>query len=117
LKATARARRDNRLGPMGPHQSKKIVRIIGAVGNQIPKIQCSNQRRGLGDVVALSSGQEEAQRIALGINRDVDFDRKAAATTPQGLAALSTLGLWRTRCARTMVESSMTVPISGSSAK
>lgn len=58
----------------------EIVGIIAFIGNQALKIKVDDQGFGLGDVVALPSGQDKAERVAQAIDTDVNFGAEAAST-------------------------------------
>ena len=61
------------------------VLVIGFVGQQMFARQAFHQTLGLGDVVPLPRRQDEAQRIAQGIDGDVDLAAQPAARTSDGL--------------------------------
>ena len=57
-------------------------RVIALIGNQRLYRVAFDQRLGQRAVVTLTSRQDESQRVAKRINRDVNLGRKAATTTP-----------------------------------
>jgi hypothetical protein len=63
----------------------KIRSSIASVSNDRLECQAIDQRLGLGAIMALSSGQSQAQRIAQPIDSNMDFAAKSAATAPQRL--------------------------------
>ena len=73
--------RNNRFGfVLFDDKPDKIIGIIRFIGNQPLKIKVGNQRFGLRNVVALTSGQNKAQRIAQRIDTDVNFGPEATFT-------------------------------------
>ena len=54
------ARRDDHLDLLGCEQCTKRVRIIAFVGNDSVKVEWSEQRFSLGDVMAFTARQDEA---------------------------------------------------------
>ena len=102
------------------NQLQEFFRVIRTIRNYPLKIKIRNQVIGLGDVMTLPSGQEKPQRIAQSIYTGVDLGAKSAPTAPERLAFLSALFFDAPAaqgCARTMVLSSKTFSISGSSLK
>jgi hypothetical protein len=102
------------------NQLQEFFRVIRTIRNYPLKIKIRNQTIRLGDVMTLPSGQEKPQRIAQGIYTGVDLGAKSAPTAPERLAFLSALFFDAPAaqgCARTMVLSSKTFSISGSSLK
>lgn len=98
----------------------ELIRIIALVANQSLEMQVDHQRLRLRDVVALPSGQQQAQRIAQSIDTDVNFG--ADATTTRAYRVLRLAAVFFTApaahgWARTMVLSRIRCSISGSSAK
>jgi hypothetical protein len=61
------------------------VAVVGLVGEERCGRDLSGQRFGLRDVVGLSWGQAECQRISQSIDDDMDFRRQAASGTAYGL--------------------------------
>ena len=80
---------DDRFGALLLNQVDKGFAGITAVGNDALELQISNQVRGLGDVMALATGQTHAQRIAQAIDADVDFRAETARAAAQRLGGLS----------------------------
>jgi hypothetical protein len=56
------------------------IGIIGAVSNQVGKVQLDDQGLGLGDIVTLPSRQDEPQWITQPINPNVDLGAEATPT-------------------------------------
>ena len=73
--------RNNRFGfVLFDDKPDKIIGIIRFIGNQPLKIKVGDQRFGLSDVSSLATGQNKAQRIAQGIDTDVNFGTEATFT-------------------------------------
>lgn len=85
--------RNNRLGLFVGNELQKIVRIIRFVGQQTVKRVTVYQGFGLGAIMPLSSGQNEAQGIPQRIHTNVDFGAEAAAAATQSLFSLTTVFL------------------------
>jgi len=83
------ARWDHRLGAELGHGGAKFVGIIPLVGEHVFGGKAIDQSFGLADVVDLPRGQNEADRIAEGIDTDIDFGAQAAARTPDRLILVS----------------------------
>ena len=62
-----------------------MVGIISLVGQQGFGLDLRQQRVGLCDVMDLSGGEAERQRIAYGIDDHMDFGREPAARAANGL--------------------------------
>ena len=76
------SRRNNHLGfVLFDDQPNKIIGIIRFIGNQALKIKINDQCFALGDVVALTSGQNKAQGIAQTVDTDVNFGAEATFTS------------------------------------
>ena len=82
-------RRNNHLGFSFQDQPDEIISIIGHIGNQVFKLEALDQCFGLSDLVPLSSGQDQAQRIAQPIDTQMNFGAEPASTVAQGLFSLS----------------------------
>jgi hypothetical protein len=99
------------------NSSAKAIRVIALVGKQVLKGKTADQLLGLADVMRLARSQNEANRIAEGIDADVDLCAQAAARAPNRLIfaapLLAPAACW---CARTTVESMIRYSKSGSSA-
>ena len=99
---------------------QEFFRVIRTIRNHPLKIKIRNQAFCLGDIMALPAGQEKSQRITQGIYAGVDLGAEPTSAAPECLAFLSTVFFAAPAaqgCARTMVLSSKTFSISGSSAK
>ncbi len=66
-------------------KGNKILSRIATIRDQLVKIKAFEQGIGLGDVMALSCRQQQAQRVAQRIHRHMDFTAKAAPTTAKRL--------------------------------
>ena len=75
-------RRDNG-GFSGPRQwlEDAIVGIIGFVGDQDLGGHLRQQRIGAGEIMSLSRGQQEAQRIEERVDQSMDFGAQSALAT------------------------------------
>jgi hypothetical protein len=56
-----------------------VICVIGLVGQDIGRRQALDQSPSLGDVVALATGEDEADGIAEGVDGDVQLGGQAAA--------------------------------------
>ena len=65
--------------------SDEAVAVIALVGKESPWRDIRRQRFGLSDVVDLAFCQGGFQRVAEGVDDDVDFRRQSAARTADGL--------------------------------
>ena len=63
----------------GLNQSGRVVTFIG---NQGSRLEAFNQRRRQRAVMALTRGQKQAQRIAQGVDGDMNLGGEPAATSP-----------------------------------
>ena len=113
-------RRDHCFRTAGGDFIQKIVRAVAAVGQHILELKVNNQIVCFDNIMALSSGQIQAQRIAQAIHSHMDFGAEAASTASQGLCLLSAV-FWGAPAAqawaRTIVLSIMPFSMSGSVAK
>ncbi len=73
-------RRDDRFGVSFSHEQDKLVCIVTFVGNHIIGKQVFNQRFGLCNVITLAAGQDETDRVAERVRRQMNFGRVSAAT-------------------------------------
>ena len=81
-------RRDHRLTPLSlrrRHDRIAIVRLVEAIGSRLMPFY---QRLGLRDVRHLTSGQDELDRIAQGVDQNVDFRAESASGTAKRRIAL-----------------------------
>ena len=114
------AGRDHRFGLFLGNPVQEFFRVIRAIRNHPLKIKLGNQVFGLGDIMALPAGQQKAQWVAQSIYAGVDLGAEPAPAASERLAFLPTpffAAPAAQGCARTMVLSSKTFSISGSSAK
>ncbi len=96
---------------------QEFLRIIGSIRNRPLEIEISKQVFGLGDIMALPSGQEKPQRVAQGIYAGMDLGAESAPAASERLACLPTAFFEAPAaqgCARTMVLSTQIFSISGS---
>jgi hypothetical protein len=61
------------------------ISVIGAVGDQQFGLHVRQQRISAGQVVGLPGGQQEAQRIAEGVDQCVDLRAQATSAAAEGL--------------------------------
>jgi hypothetical protein len=111
-------RRDDDLDRARSQAVNEVIRVIALVCQQSPWLDRRQQRRSLRDIVNLTAGQYESQRIAEGIDDRVDFGREPAARAADRLLeppflSAPALCWW----ALTIVASIMAYSLSGSSAK
>ena len=62
-----------------------MIRIIGRVGDEMRARHVGDQPFGLGDVANLTAGEDEPQRIAQGIDGDMDLGAQPAPRASDGL--------------------------------
>ena len=62
-----------------------MIGVVGLVGDEVLTRGVGDQPVGLGDVVRLAAGEDEAQRITQSVDGDVDFACQAAARASDGL--------------------------------
>src|SRR5579871_4679587 len=91
-------RRDDHFNALGDEFHDKTLCCITTVGNQRLKVQVNYHIMRLEDVMALTGGQGQAQRIAQAINCHMNFGAKPASAAPQSLFSLSTV-FWGSRSA------------------
>lgn len=99
---------------------QKVIRIIGTIGNNPFKFEICNQFISLCNVMSLPSRQKKSQWITQSIYTRMDFRTEPTPTASQGLDCLSSSFFEAPAAhgwARTIVLSSSTFSISGSSAK
>src|SRR5579871_5519571 len=84
-------RRDDHFNALGDEFHDKTLCCITTVGNQRLKVQVNYHIMRLEDVMALTGGQGQAQRIAQAINCHMNFGAKPASAAPQSLFSLSTV--------------------------
>jgi len=109
--------RDDGLCPLGVDGLAEVVGVVGLVGQDVACRQALDERLGLGDVVALAAGEEEAHRIAERVDGDMELAGQPAPAAADGAIfrpPFLPVACW---CARTMVESMIRYSKSGSSAK
>lgn len=59
--------------------------VIGAIGDDVGGGEAGDQRQGVGGVIGLATGEEEADRPAEAVDRDVPLAGQSASGTPQSL--------------------------------
>jgi hypothetical protein len=106
--------RDHRLGPEGKVGAEPI-NIIGLIGNDVLGDKAVDQCLGLRAVVDLAGREDKAQRVAEGVDGDMDFRGRAAARAADRLNLGPPFPPAECWCARTIVASMMTLSRSGSS--
>jgi hypothetical protein len=79
------ARRNDGLGANVCDGGAKAIGVKAHVGEQVFERKAADQALSLADVVDLACGQDEADRIAEGIDADVDLRAQAAARTTDRL--------------------------------
>jgi hypothetical protein len=70
------------------HKVDKVLACIGPVCNHMLTSKALSHFKGLGAVVALSSGQAHSQGIAQAIGTDMDLGAETTPTAPQRLVSL-----------------------------
>ena len=111
---------DHRFCSFLSNKVQEFLRVIRTIRNHPLKIHISNQFLGLSDVMALTTGQDKAQRVAQRIYTGVDLGAEPTPAAPKRLVFLPTSFFCAPAahgCARTTVLSSRTFSISGSLAK
>lgn len=61
------------------------VGVIGLVGDDVPWPQAGDERKSVGGVIGLPSCEDEADRPAERVDRDMPLARQSASGTPQSL--------------------------------
>src|SRR5262245_36043928 len=105
---------DDRFGMSLSNQFAQGIAVVGLVGNDAPGGDVFEQLRGSGDVMRLAAGENEAQRPALGIGKDMDLGRQSSSRTPQSLVLAPPFPVAACWWARTRVVSSIRYWLSGS---
>ncbi len=75
--------RDHRLDAAHGQGVDETVGVIPFVGDEGLRLEFGEQRLGLGDVVRLTAGQADRQRIAERVDDGVDLGRQSAARPPE----------------------------------
>src|SRR5947209_1899226 len=88
--------------------------LLGRVEEEGTRLMPVDQRLGLGDVGRLARRQEELDRVAEGVDQDVDLGAESAPGTAEGLAPLPPFFPAACWCARTTVLSMIIHSRSGS---
>ena len=63
----------------------EAIRVVAFVSQDGLRLHLGDKRLGLSDVVNLPAGQAQRQRIAQGVDDDMNFGRQAAARAAYGL--------------------------------
>ena len=84
--------RDHGLDAAHGQSVDEAVGVITFVGDEGLGLDFGEERFGLGDVVDVSAGQADRQRIAEGIDNGVDLGRQSAARSPDRFFAAVFLG-------------------------
>ena len=79
---------NNRFSSLSNDPLDKVIRRIASVGNDMLTGVALQQLLGLGNVMALTGCQDEAQRIPQSVHGDMDFRAETPSTTSQRLALL-----------------------------
>jgi hypothetical protein len=77
--------RDDRDGADRLDMVEDGVSVIGLVGDDVPWPQAGNERERMGGVTGLAAGEDEADRPAQRVDRDVPLARQSASGAPQSL--------------------------------
>jgi hypothetical protein len=75
--AAIAARWDDRLGACRANLFAQRIAVISLVGNHMLGFEAFQQDFGTGHIVALPFGRMQLDRLALAIDRDVDFSTEA----------------------------------------
>jgi len=110
--------RNDRLDVSTLEAGDEGVRVVTFVSQDSLRLQLGHERFGLCDIVRLSAGEAQRQRVAQGVYDDMNFGGQAAARATYSLVEAPffrapALCWW----ALTMVASIMAYSLSGSSAK
>ena len=81
-------RRDHRLGPLPLRRGDDRIAVVSLVGDERIRLVPPHQRLGLRDVRRLARRQEELDRVAQGVDEDVDLRAESVPGTAQGLICL-----------------------------
>lgn len=84
--------RDHRLDAAHRQGFDETVGVVTFVGDEGLRLDFGQERLGLGDVVGLTAGQADRQRIAERVNDGVDLGRQSAARPPERFRATVFLG-------------------------
>jgi hypothetical protein len=90
---TILARRDNWNRAVVNDKGPQVIAIESAIPQDVVSNLVTQQRFGLGTLMAFATGQDKAQGIAQSVDFRMDFGAKAAPTPPQRLCGLSTVFL------------------------
>lgn len=111
------AGRDDRLYLLSCEQVSQRVRIVAFIGNNGVKMERGEQRFSLGHIMAFTTGQDELEGQAKGIDEEMDLAAESTSAPTQALFLLRApffeppaAHIW----ARTAVLSGITAAISGS---
>jgi len=107
-------RRDHRHGPLALRRRHDRIAVVGLVGDECIGIVPLHQRLGLGDVRPLATGQDEFDRVAQGVDDDVELGAESAPGAAEGLAGLPPFFPAACWCARITVLSMIIHSRSGS---
>ena len=83
--AVGLGRNDCRLAGFGQGDDHSLVGIVGFVGDQGVRLHVGEKMLGAVQIVSLSAGQVELQRIAQGIDDGVDLGAQASSGASDGL--------------------------------
>jgi hypothetical protein len=61
------------------------VAVIGLIGDEVVGGEAGDQWQGIGGVIGLPAGEEEADRPAEAVDRDVPFAGQPSSGAPQSL--------------------------------
>src|SRR3972149_3109825 len=106
-------RRHYGLGPGGSDRVAEAIGVVTLVGEQLLERQPADEILGLSDVVHMTRGEDEAERVAKRIDPRIDLCAQAAARAPDRLifaAPFAPAACW---CARTMELSTIRYSKSG----
>src|SRR5215472_8797444 len=106
--------RDHRLRPLPPRRLNDRIAVERLVGDERPRPVPSHQRLGPGDVRLLAPRQDELDRVAQGVDEDVDLGAEPAFGTAERLVPLPPFSPAACWCARTTVVSRIIHSRSGS---
>lgn len=84
--------RDHRLDSAHGQGFDEAVSVVTLVGDEDLRLDFGQQRFGLGDVVNLTAGQADRQRVAERVDDGVDLGRQPAARPPDRFPASVFLG-------------------------
>jgi hypothetical protein len=99
------SRRDDSLTALFRYRRHEGIRVVALVGHDKPGDLILDQSAGLVDVGNLTRREDDAQRIAQGIYRDMQLGRQPAPRSTDFLTAGFFWAPDECWCARTMVES------------